>query len=94
MREWEGEWEWVRVDEAERGRGFDWWGWESERGWVRLERQSVKFKKSPIRNRVLQTRFLGGFHVSPHQIAMSQTNGNRVFKTRFPDGCQVARTPH
>ena len=78
LREGEG-----LTDEAERVRGGE-WDW----------RQSVKFKKSPIRNRVLQTRFLGGFHVSPHQIAMSQTNGNRVFKTRFPDGCQVARTPH
>ena len=56
------------------------------------ETECVKFKKSPIRNRVLETRFPSGFYVGHPRhikIATSHTTRNRVSKTRFTDGCQV-----
>ena len=97
LREWEGP-----TGEAKKVRGWvkvgrDQWGWKSERVSESGEIDCVKFKKNHIRNRVLETRFPGGFHVGHPchiQIVTSHTIGNRVYKTRFPDECQMARMPH
>ena len=82
LREWEcptGEAERVSGSGSVRLREGDGLTGEAERvrGWVRMERQrALNFKKTPIRNWVLETRFLGGFHMGPHQILYCHVTNN------------------
>ena len=72
----------VSLCESERERGMSLCKSERERG-VRMDRNKrlgLILKKNPIRNRVLETRFPGGFHGLVASTWMNQSHTNRCLK--------------